>query len=139
MQLKTFDLAVDSTILRRGKDYWQRGLVSSLEEVAVNEFIAVVEGSDPYEVSIYLNEAEEITKQYCDCPYSGGPVCKHTVAVLFELRDLQEGTLDLPDRDTAELKRLLRAKSKAELLELLHDMAERRSDVKEMIFWLLER
>ena len=140
MHLTTFDLHIHPTILARGKKYYTDRLVSTLEEVADHEFIATVEGSDSYEVQITLDETDRVLHQQCDCPYAHGPVCKHTVAALFELRDERQGYIaadQLPDRDLGELDRQLRGRDAEQLREMLLHIAERGPEWRELVFWLL--
>ena len=54
------------------------------EEIGHGEFEAVVEGTEPYTVSLTIKN-EVITEYVCSCPYDMGPVCKHVVAVIFHL------------------------------------------------------
>ena len=142
MHLKTFDLHISSTILQRGKKYYDDRLVSTLEEVAPHEFVATVEGSDSYEVNLLLDENDEVLRQQCDCPFAHGPICKHAVAALFELRDERQDFIaaaDLPDRDLHELDRQLRGRDADQLRAMLLQIAERGPEMRELVVWLLRQ
>ncbi|MCL2362330.1 MAG: SWIM zinc finger family protein [Defluviitaleaceae bacterium] len=86
MTLLNFENYIDSKILSRGKEYYQAGYVASLEYDG-DEWVANVEGSEEYTVSVSLSSDGEITDTYCDCPYEWGDYCKHQVAVFYEIRD----------------------------------------------------
>ena len=85
MTINDFENHISSTIVSRGKDYFSRKNISTLKEVKRGEWTAEVEGTDTYEVEVLL-EGEKIEDWSCDCPYDGGDVCKHVVAVLFGIR-----------------------------------------------------
>jgi len=81
---------VSPTIADRGTDYYQRGLVTSLEETAKNHWLARVQGTVMYTVEItFSNDA--VKSWSCDCPYDYGPVCKHVAAVMIALEYQDSG------------------------------------------------
>lgn len=82
--LSEFELLIDETILKRGLQYFKKGLVRESEEVAPGEYEAIVEGTEPYTVRLTIKN-EVVTEYVCSCPYDMGPVCKHEVAVIFHL------------------------------------------------------
>lgn len=84
--LDNFDSTIDAIIVQRGQAYFADGAVESLEEDPPGTWAASVEGSEDYEVEVILS-GRKVTDHYCDCPYEGGPVCKHVVAVLYALRE----------------------------------------------------
>ncbi len=86
LTLQNFETQISSTILQRGKQYYQNQAVVSLEEKGENTWQAEVEGSQTYQVELTLKNNNEITDYFCDCPYDGD-TCKHTVAVFFALRE----------------------------------------------------
>ncbi|MEW5706811.1 MAG: SWIM zinc finger family protein, partial [Actinomycetota bacterium] len=98
MQISINDLEslIDPTVLRRGKDYFKRGLVAELEEVENDRWSALVEGTQTYEVRVKL-EGDRIAESLCDCPYDFGPVCKHEVAVYLAIGHMLAGN-DLPEK-----------------------------------------
>lgn len=91
ISLDHFEDQIDERILERGLAYFEAGAVDEPEELEPGLYEAVVEGSDDYTVRVRV-EGSTITEFDCDCPYDG-PVCKHVVALLFEL---QEHVLPLP-------------------------------------------
>lgn len=69
-------------VYKRGENY--RGNVKNLTKRG-NCYTALVQGSELYSVEIIDNKDEpEVT---CDCPYDGGGICKHLVAVGLEIID----------------------------------------------------
>jgi uncharacterized Zn finger protein len=86
VNIKDFESQIDSKILARGREYYKRGYIASLE-YDDGEWIADVEGSDNYTVTVSLSDNGDIEDTFCDCPYDWGEHCKHQVAVFFELRE----------------------------------------------------
>ena len=111
LSLSNFEEYINDVILQRGYDYFKDGRVSWLE-AAEHGIEARVEGSDDYIVSLSLDPSGHITYTDCNCPYDGGPFCKHQVAVFYALRELngtgelttgQEEPEELPDSLSALL------------------------------------
>ncbi len=88
MNIDTFELEIEEKILDRGYDYWQSGSVQKIVHSEGNRITAVVMGSEPYRVSIELDKKGDITHS-CTCPYDYGPICKHVVALLYEIEERQ--------------------------------------------------
>jgi uncharacterized Zn finger protein len=82
--LDNFEAQVSSDIVKRGKSYFQNGAVTYFDEVDEGSWEAEVDGSDTYQLEILLN-GRTVQRYSCDCPYDG-EVCKHVVALLYELR-----------------------------------------------------
>ncbi len=78
-------------ILQRGRNYYKEGWVGSISEIE-NGYAAIVEGTEDYEVEIYVQKRgssqEVIHDMYCSCPYAqDGNYCKHMAAVLYEIEE----------------------------------------------------
>ncbi|MCB0555160.1 MAG: SWIM zinc finger family protein, partial [Phaeodactylibacter sp.] len=84
--LDNFESHVPAKILARGRAYFNERTVERLEETTKGQWEAVVAGSEDYEVEITL-AGKQVKAWSCDCPYDGGAVCKHVVAVLYALRE----------------------------------------------------
>jgi len=84
--LDDFESYVPAQIQARGLAYFNERAVERLEETAKGQWEAVVAGGEDYEVAITLT-GKQVKAWSCDCPYDGGPVCKHVVAVLYALRE----------------------------------------------------
>ncbi|MGC2236257.1 MAG: hypothetical protein WA584_08855 [Pyrinomonadaceae bacterium] len=85
MTLTNFEGLVEAKIVERGYDYYKRGRVAKVEQVGAGEFSAIAFGSDDYEVYV-KTDGERIIESECDCPYEWGSVCKHEVAVFYQIR-----------------------------------------------------
>jgi hypothetical protein len=72
---------VDTTIFKRGRDYYASGAVEDIEYSDKYTLEATVSGMEAYTVMISLEGNAVLA--YCDCPYDGG-VCKHIVAAMLE-------------------------------------------------------
>ncbi|WP_157698586.1 SWIM zinc finger domain-containing protein [Sphingobacterium sp. G1-14] len=86
MELSSFEKQINSTILQRGKVYYQKGQVESLEETEDGVWSAAVTGSDDYFVEIGISKKGFVNNYECDCPFDSD-LCKHVVAVLYAIRD----------------------------------------------------
>ena len=91
--LSSFEVRFERVILDRGRDYLLDHRVTDVQEVSPGEFAAVVEGSEPYLVQVFLAPGSTeptdqlVTDISCSCPYDAGPYCKHEAALLFVLRE----------------------------------------------------
>ena len=86
MNLKSFESEVEGKIVERGLDYYRSGDVKKLEKVGANEFSATVFGTEKYSVYVKI-DGDAIIECKCDCPYDWGNVCKHEVAVFYQIRN----------------------------------------------------
>ncbi|OMP75000.1 SWIM zinc finger domain-containing protein [[Flexibacter] sp. ATCC 35208] len=92
LTLKNFELQVSSTIIQRGRQYFEDGAVIDLEETDNNYWQAEVAGTSTYSIEIKLGNKNKIEDYSCDCPYDGD-TCKHVVAVLFLLKEELSGKI----------------------------------------------
>lgn len=88
MTLDNFCDFVPSRIWWRGEEYYSSGAIISIEESLSGEWRAVVEGTYDYNVRI-VTDGDEILEWECDCPYDGGDICKHVVAVVMAIRNIK--------------------------------------------------
>ena len=84
--LSDFESSIGQMMVKRGKRYWQNGLVQNLEEIETGMWTAQVEGTQVYEVRISISN-DVVTDHSCTCPYDLSPVCKHEVAVLYAIQE----------------------------------------------------
>ena len=82
MKISNSAQALGPVIYRRGVDYWKQGRVK-VEIAEENYFRATVRGTQKY-TTIVEPDGDEITRTSCNCPYGVG--CKHTAALLYEIR-----------------------------------------------------
>lgn len=85
MRSNEIEKHIDESVLSRGLDYFNDGLVTKCEEMTAGKYEAVVAGTDDYAVRIDLKNGNVVACS-CDCPYDFGPICKHIAAVCFHLR-----------------------------------------------------
>jgi hypothetical protein len=86
LTLRKFELQINDTLVRRGRDYYESAAVVNLEETEKGCWHAEVIGNNTYTVGIALFKKDQIKSYSCSCPYDGD-ICKHVLAVLFLLRD----------------------------------------------------
>ncbi|HPH17170.1 MAG TPA: SNF2-related protein [Haliscomenobacter sp.] len=85
--IKELERYIHPTILERGKMLFLEDAVQELAPASPNQWQALVRGdSDKYRVEIHM-EDDKVVEHDCTCPYYAGPICKHRVAVLMELRE----------------------------------------------------
>lgn len=84
--LDNFRNFVPPKIWSRGVAYFEDGAVVELEEISRGQWRATVEGTEDYHVEISL-DGDEVLSWMCDCPYDGGDICKHVVAVVLAVRE----------------------------------------------------
>jgi len=126
MNLYHFEEVVNSTIVDRGTEYYDAGFVAKLVRLGDGRYSALVEGADMYEVTVQLDDEGNILSSYCDCPYDLGPVCKHEVAVYYELIDrLKDNNFsETTVAGQLDLKTVLESLSKVELINILIELAD---------------
>lgn len=136
VHLSLFETEIDSSILMRGQTYYKQKLVQECFEVDTNEYTALVEGSEVYEVYIKIKD-DEVIEHRCDCPYDLGPFCKHEVAVLFTIRNPLHKTQDVSSNRNADKnyrRNLARTKQKT-VVDQIYDALVRLSEetLKEIV------
>jgi hypothetical protein len=89
MNLEDFEDEIDPIILDRGEEYFECKAVESLTKISPSQWQADVAGTDDYRVEVTIEDGEIIDWD-CTCPYDWGPVCKHVVAVLYEIKQAVE-------------------------------------------------
>lgn len=122
---REFEQYMDETILNRGYQYFKKGLVAMPEQIARDEYEAVVEGTEDYTVRIRIKN-DSILEYSCTCPYDMGPVCKHVVAVIFELQQNELSLVKKAKKSSTTTKTAAKKKTIAEQVDeilehLTHD------------------
>lgn len=120
-------------ILKRGEAYCDEGLVT-LEEISEEEITAVVEGSELYEVQIWLDHGR-VNGMDCTCPYAAdGNACKHMAAVLYEAEDTDfADTQETDAQSRKEIEHAIKELTKEDAQKLLLELAAAYSDAGEFI------
>ena len=84
MTIQNFDKFVDEILVKQGKEAFEKGQVSSLEELEDGLWVATVEGATTYEVEILLHK-NTIRETSCSCERPRKGVCYHTIAAFLAI------------------------------------------------------
>ena len=134
---------IEKPILKRGRAYFDEGLVRQCEEISQGFYEAVVEGTEDYTVQLTVND-EIVREHLCDCPYDMGPICKHVVAVIYyllrdEMNQKKPGAKSSRSQKVVKRKtvvervnELLERISQDELKQFVRELAERDPSFREM-------
>lgn len=132
MNLENFEEHIDDKIVDRGYAYYLDDFVT-LEGASDFTYRFRVVGSDLYKVVVMLNEAGDIVSSTCNCPYAYGPICKHEVAVYFELHDGfddESGEYSGLAEVQQDLTAVLNDLSKDQLVQIVEEVASEDSILK---------
>ena len=124
--LKEFEQHIDETILKRGFQYFKKGLVHEPEEIGPGEYEAIVDGTEQYTVQLSIKN-DVITEYVCSCPYNFGPVCKHVVAVIFHLQKDELELYKKAKKKTGEGKKTPKKKTVSQQINEILDVISRDS------------
>ena len=122
MTIQNFDKFVDKTLVKQGREVFEKGKVSSIEELEDGLWVATVTDKDSYELEVLLHK-NTIKETSCSCKHKKKGVCSHMVAVFLSIdaKKQQEaikgkkGTKGKKD----SLKSLFEKISRAELEEFI--------------------
>lgn len=114
--IDNFQIEVPDYILDRGYAYYLEGRIHDITRDGFRVY-AEVDGENEYQIDIEFDHQYHLKSSICTCPYDKGPICKHTVAVLFYLND------HILNQDTRDLSQKLSKMTKKELINLLIDIA----------------
>lgn len=111
IDLTQFEQQIDEVILKRGLQYYKKGMVDIISQSS-DMVIALVDGSDgePYSTTLYL-DGYTVIDSVCSCQYDFGPVCKHVAAVIFAM---QAEELDIAVKPKTEAKKPTKTKAQKE-------------------------
>lgn len=112
--MSKFESLVEPVIVSRGEEYFYSEAVRGLKKLKDGEWVASVEGTEVYKVSISL-KGKNVGDYSCSCPYDMGPVYKHVVAVLFAIRERSGSDLKVQKKQKLNSKKA--AKSTEETFE----------------------
>lgn len=127
MNLRNLKTTGPAKLYNRGLDYFEQDFVEQLTEDAPSRFHAVVAGRNDYDVTIRLGEDGTILSSYCDCPFESDSLCKHEVAVCLAIREYKE---ENGSAAAVDVRAQLKALKKAELLEILEELADKQPSVQ---------
>lgn len=86
MKLSNYKSYLSPALVDRGQDLYYNQEVKDLTELNSGQYMAIVEGTEYYEVDVTIDKKREVTHLFCNCPYDGD-VCEHVVAVLLAIED----------------------------------------------------
>lgn len=132
--LDKFESYCPDEILDRGEAYYNEGLIYTFEALDPFRFAAIVVGTDPYAVSVELDEQKNITELNCTCPFDLGAICKHKVAVLHKVRDYKDEKLTSTDQHLTALSEKLEHMNKGELVDFIIHAASNNLDARQTLF-----
>jgi uncharacterized Zn finger protein len=113
----------------RGLAYYRRGAVfDTLRRNGTLLARSRGSGSNEYRIAARLDEEGAIEHAHCTCPVGGGGRCKHVAAVLLAWLHAP-GTF----RDLEDARRVLRRRTKAELIALVDEFLRREPDLQLLI------
>jgi uncharacterized Zn finger protein len=142
---KDIETWAGGTTVSRGKNYQRQGRIADLAVTDDGGLIAWVKGSELYATQVVIDE-DGLPDSICTCPYERD--CKHGVAVVLEYlkqienncrvtkakqdderlilfaggsRDDDEGLV--PEDIRQDIDDFLQGKTKAQLINLIHDLA----------------
>ena len=147
-------------ILSRGKSYQRQGRVSDLAVTEEGSLIAWVDGTERYATEVIMHK-DGPPDSTCTCPYELD--CKHGVALVIEYlervqnnqkipkamkdddrlellgdKDRDDEPMDdenvMPEETLQDIDSFLKGKTKAQLIELIHDLAGQYPEIAKDLF-----
>lgn len=131
LELEDVHNLFDSVIFLRGEEYFEEGLVTSIEPVNIFTLTGTVRGNQIYTVSISIDADGDIR---CDCSCPCDFNCKHAAALLLKWLSIKESyrkrlrQVKPPVKET--LAEILSKKSKTELITLVETIVENHPELK---------
>lgn len=124
----------DSIIYLRGEEYFEEGLVTSIEPLNTTTITGIVRGNQSYTVSISIDDDGNLV---CDCSCPCDFDCKHAAALLLKwlsIKNKQSVSLKngIP-KAKESLQQSLAAKNKEELIELLKAAVDKHPELKSLV------
>lgn len=120
-----------TTYFKRGLDYFKSGYVKNLE-IHENHIEGRVRGSCLYRCSIECDNDEDYLYGECDCPLGDeGEFCKHLVALGLAFINGFETPAAAKKKSGFDLSKLLKERSREELISLLKGAARQYPDLLE--------
>jgi len=130
MNLNNFKNQINTTILERGSNYFEKGYITNLQKLSSGEWLAQVAGNNgDYHVEINLDKKNNITGYSCNCPFDG-PVCKHVAAVLFAIREEQNKPVSETKSILPEWESIIKNTPENELRDFLLKFAKTNPSVQ---------
>ena len=124
----------DSVIYLRGEEYFDEGLVTSIEPLNTTMVTGTVRGNKNYTVSVSIDDDGNLV---CDCSCPCDFDCKHAAALLLKWLSIKnKQSVSLKDgipKARESLQQSLAAKNKEELIELLKVVIDKHPELKSLV------
>ncbi|MCK4364850.1 MAG: SWIM zinc finger family protein [Thermoplasmatales archaeon] len=124
----------DSIIFLRGEEYFEEGLVTSIEPVDSCTITGTVRGNQNYNVSISVDADGDIL---CDCSCPCDFNCKHAAALLLKWLSIKNKFIkklkQVKPLKKETLTQILTKKSKEELIELVETFVDKHPELKSYV------
>lgn len=124
-----FEKQLKGQSLNRGKQYFEANAVIAIEEVKTGIWVAEVEGTEEYEVSVTLTKTNTVKDCFCDCPHDE-EFCKHVIAVLYSIRDKKTLVIEEPKAKKLGFSQLLKKVNQQELSGFVKNYATKDKNFK---------
>ncbi|MFD1926898.1 SWIM zinc finger domain-containing protein [Sporosarcina siberiensis] len=125
MNIHSFENEVSKKIVDRGLDYYENGNILVKEFQGNNTYSFLVSGTTNYRVNVRIDDNGSILYSICGCPYDMGNVCKHEVAVYYDLREISVVKNENKPERQSDLKEALSHLTKEKLIEVLMDLSSK--------------
>ena len=107
MTIQNFDKFVDKTLVKQGREVFEKGKVSSIEELEDGLWVATVTHKDSYELEVLLHK-NTIKETSCSCEHKKKGVCSHMVAFFFAIDILKSSKKQSRKRKVLKGKKVLK-------------------------------
>lgn len=129
MHLHDFDRHIDQYTLTRALLYARFRAIASIERIDEGEFLAVIVGTQAYDVYVRLDPESKVVQYQCSCPKEAGEVCKHIGAVLYKLRNARMESI--PNSQLGqEIKAVVDTLQPDQLRQILCNILKRHRDLR---------
>ena len=143
IDLTQFEQEIDPTILKRGLQYYKKGVVGIIAE-SEYEVQAIIEGSndEEYITTLYL-EGDMVIDSTCSCPYDFGPVCKHVAALIFALKaeelnlavkpktECKKPTKTKAQKDSDKVQEIIQNASAEQLASFIEELCNEHREIRQ--------
>ncbi len=124
-----FEKELQGQSLSKGKNYFEANAVKEVEELEGGIWVAEVEGTENYEVSVQLTKTNAVENCFCDCPHDA-EFCKHIIAVFYSIRNKKNIVIENPKTKKMGFSQLLKQVSQHELAEFVKKYASKDKNFK---------
>lgn len=134
IEIESIQDLFDSVIYLRGEEYFEEGLVTSIEPANSCEITGIVRGNRSYNVSISIDADGNIL---CDCSCPCDFNCKHAAALLLKWLSIKKNynkkLTQVKPSPKETLNQILTKRSKKELVELVETFIGKHPELKSYI------